>query len=120
MEKIVKIGDMNVPFKATAGTPKRYRVKFGREMMKDIQDLAEEYLKSEQLSVDALQIFENVAYIMAKQADDSITDDPDEWLDNFEIFSIYYVLPEILKLWNLQQMTLSESKKKLKELLKDQ
>ena len=120
MEKIVEIGGQKVPFKATAGTTRRYRAKFGRDMMKDMQDLTNEYLKSGTLSIEVLEIFENVAYIMAKQADDSITDDPDEWLDNFEIFSIYQVLPEIQTLWNLQQMTLSESKKKLKELLKDQ
>ena len=38
---------------------------------------------------------------MAKHADPSIPDTPEEWLDGFNAFSIYQVLPQIIELWGL-------------------
>ena len=37
----------------------------------------------------SLEMFENIAYIMAKHADPNIPDTPEEWLDEFNTFSIY-------------------------------
>ncbi len=51
------------------------------------------------MQIEDLEIFENVAYIMAYHADHSIPGTIDDWLDEFEMFSIYQVLPEILELW---------------------
>ena len=48
---------------------------------------------------------------MAKHADPSIPDSPEEWLDGFNTFSIYQVLPEIIKLWGLNVQTTVASKK---------
>ena len=59
----------------------------------------------------ALEIFENVAYIMAYHADHSIPATIEDWLDEFEMFSIYEVLPEILELWGMNLQTEIESKK---------
>ena len=42
---------------------------------------------------------------MAKHADSSVPDSPEEWLDAFSTFSIYQVLPEIIKLWGLNLET---------------
>ena len=64
------------------------------------------------LDVFSLELFENIAYIMAKHADSSIADTPEEWLDDFNTFSIYQVLPEIIGLWGLNVQTQVESKKK--------
>ena len=36
---------------------------------------------------------------MALHADKSVPASIEEWLDGFEMFSIYQVLPEILSLW---------------------
>ena len=63
----------------------------------------------------SLEMFENIAYIMAKHADPSIPDTPEEWLDKFSTFSIYQVLPEIIKLWGLNVETQVESKKNFME-----
>lgn len=52
-----------------------------------------------------LEISENVAYIMACHADPSIPGTIDEWLDQFEMFSIYQVLPQILELWGENLLT---------------
>ena len=61
------------------------------------------------------EIFENVAYIMAYHADPTIPGTIDEWLEQFEMFSIYEVLPEILDLWGTNLITDVQSKKNLKQ-----
>lgn len=47
------------------------------------------------------ELFENIAYAMAKHRDKSAPDSPEEWLDNFSTFSIYQILPELIELWGL-------------------
>ena len=60
-----------------------------------------------------MEIFENVAYIMALHADKSVPGSIEDWLDQFEMFSIYEILPEILELWGDNLATDIESKKNL-------
>ena len=59
----------------------------------------------------SLEMFENISYIMAKHADGSIPDTVEEWLDGFNTFSIYQVLPELIELWGLNIKTEAEAKK---------
>jgi hypothetical protein len=60
-----------------------------------------------------LEIFENIAYVMARQATPDMEEQTaDEWLDKFNMFSIYQILPELLKLWQLNTATTSTPKKK--------
>lgn len=66
--------------------------------------------------IDDLEIFENVAYIMAYHADNSIPASIDEWLDQFDMFSIYEVLPQILELWGDNLATEVAAKKGLAEV----
>ena len=40
-----------------------------------------------------------MAYVMAYHADNSIPANIEDWLDQFDMFSIYEVLPQILELW---------------------
>jgi hypothetical protein len=60
---------------------------------------------------NSLEAFENIAYLMAKHADPSIPDTAEEWLEEFSVFSIYQVLPEIISLWGVNLETQSEAKK---------
>ena len=53
----------------------------------------------------------NIAGAMAYHADHSIPDNIDDWLDQFEMFSIYEILPEILELWGSNLVTDVASKK---------
>lgn len=62
-------------------------------------------------------MFENVAFVMAKHADPKQPDNPDEWLEQFDTFSIYVVLPQILELWRLDNVTTIENKKKFAQLV---
>ena len=126
MEKIINIGGKEVKMRASALIPRLYRFRFGRDIIRDMTALKKAFNKKNELPEDAteeqkqdaalsemnLMIFENVAYIMAKHADPSSPDDPNEWLDGFEIFSIYEIFPEILQMWNLNNETTSKPKKK--------
>jgi hypothetical protein len=57
----------------------------------------------------------NIAYIMAWQYDHSIPDDPNDWLDEFEMFDIYIVLPQIIELWGLNAEQIENPKKKAEQ-----
>ena len=50
---------------------------------------------------------------MVYHADPSIPKTIKEWLDQFEMFSIYQVLPQILELWGENLMTEVQEKKGL-------
>lgn len=120
LEKTIAIGDKQVKFRSSATIPRLYRVKFKRDIFKDLSRLESSYKgKSEDGSsfeIEDLEIFENVAYIMAYHADHSIPSTIEDWLDEFEMFSIYEVLPEILELWGMNLQTEIESKKNFIEV----
>ena len=115
MTKVIEIDGKKVPFKASAAIPRMYRVKYGRDIFKDLMKLekAMNENKEEDSSLDlfSLETFENIAYLMAKHADASLPDNAEEWLDEFSVFSIYQVLPEIIELWGLNVQTQSTAKK---------
>ena len=115
LQKIVKIGDKEVAFRSSATIPRLYRIKFKRDIFKDLSKLEASYSKKKNedgsFAIEDLEIFENVAYIMAYHADHTIPDNIDDWLDQFEMFSIYEVLPEILELWGSNLVTDVASKK---------
>ena len=121
LQKTVKIGEREVVFRSSATVPRLYRMKFKRDIFKDLNKLEQSYKKKgsqtgSSMEIEDLEIFENVAYIMAYHADHTIPDTIDEWLDQFEMFSIYEVLPEILELWGTNLITDVESKKNLAEV----
>ena len=113
--KTIEIDGRPVKFRASAAIPRIYRIKFGRDIYKDLRDLDKAVSngnpESSGLDSFSLELFENIAFVMAKHADSSIPDTPDEWLDGFNTFSIYQVLPEIIELWGLNLQTDVQSKK---------
>ena len=109
--------DVQVKMKADASIPRLYRIKFKRDIFKDLGALQSRLEKTktegEQLGALDLEMFENVAYLLAKHADpDNVPSDPDKWLEQFAMFSITEILPEILELWGLNMQTTSVPKKK--------
>ena len=113
-QKTVKVGDRDVTFRSSAAIPRLYRIKFKRDIFKDLSKLEKSYRNAgnnDGFEIEDLEIFENVAYIMALHADPSIPNTIDEWLDQFEMFSIYEVLPEILELWGDNLFTDVSAKK---------
>lgn len=117
MKKDIKIGDKTLTMEATAGTPRRYRMMFHRDLMADMQRLGKQYNKNKKSESEFdtldLTIFENVAFVMAKQAGSIKDSSIETWLDSFNMFDIYEVLPQILELWGLETATMVDSKKKL-------
>lgn len=120
IQKTVMVGDKEVKFRSSATIPRLYRVKFRRDIFKDLSKLEKSYKDKDdgtkEMEIEDLEIFENVAYIMAFHADPTIPGTIDEWLDQFEMFSIYEVLPEILELWGSNLFTDATAKKNIAEL----
>lgn len=118
--KKIEIDGKEVAFKASAAIPRIYRLKFQRDIYKDLHFLEKAIGDSKEdnsnLDMFSLEMFENIAYIMAKHADSSIPDTPEEWLDNFNTFSIYQVLPQLIELWGLNVKTDVEAKKNFAQL----
>lgn len=124
MRKTLEISGIKCNLKSSAAIPRMYRLKFGRDIFVDMQKLQkqvamqkkmrEESEEEEEsaLPINSLEMFENIAFLMHKHGDPSQPSDIDEWLEQFETFSIYEVLPEILEMWNLENKQMSTPKKK--------
>ena len=120
---IVRNGEIDgkqVAFKASAAIPRIYRLKFQRDIYKDLRllekSIGNEDEDNSNLDLFSLEMFENIAFVMAKHADPNIPDTPEEWLDEFNTFSIYQVLPSIIELWGLNVQTDIQSKKNFAQL----
>ena len=115
IKKDIEVDGKMIPFRASATVPRLYRATFHRDIFKDLSCLKESVDQSDKeesgLEIEDLELFENVAYIMAKHADPSQPDTPEEWLEQFNVFSIYSVLPQLLELWGLNMKQDSEAKK---------
>ena len=84
MEKVIEIDGKEIKFRATAAIPRLYRIKFGRDIMKDMQDIQRAMEKSdkEPIPMKMLEVFENVSYLMAKHAKpDMEAKSVEDWLD---------------------------------------
>ena len=115
MIKQIEIDGKQVSFKASAAIPRIYRMKFQRDIYKDLKALeksiGDNSEESSNLDMFSLEMFENIAFVMAKHADASIPNTPEEWLDGFNTFFIYQVLPQLIELWGLNVQTDVEAKK---------
>lgn len=64
-----------------------------------------------------LEMFEDLAWLMARHADPTnVPDSPEEFLDQFNTFSIYQILPQLIELWGLNVQTEVESRKNLEKV----
>ena len=120
IQKNITIDGIEVPFKASAAVPRLYRLKFRRDIYKDFAALKTEVTEGDEnkseIGIESLEVFENIAYIMAKHADAAIPASPDEWLEQFNTFSIYEILPQLIDLWGLNVETQVQSKKNIARL----
>ena len=101
MEKTIIIDGKNIKFKTTGATPLRYKAQFGKDYFKEILKLAPlEGLKKDQAVTTAdlegidFEVFYNISWVMAKQADNSIPE-PVEWLDQFDEYPMAEIIPEL-------------------------
>lgn len=135
MRKTIIIDGKECHFKSSAAIPRMYRMKFGRDIFVDMSNLKkqidiQEKIKGEtkaecekngmpfneeefesNLSLESLEIFENISYLFHKHGDPSQPDNIDDWLEQFETFDIYSILPETLELWKFDTKQTSKQKK---------
>lgn len=120
MKQNIEIDGHMVPFRASAAIPRIYRLKFHRDIYKDLNALEKAVgdgtEESSNLDLFSLEMFENIAYVMAKHANPAIPDTPEEWLDEFNTFSIYQILPKLIELWGLNVQTDVQAKKNFAQL----
>lgn len=114
----ITVDGKEVTLRASAAVPRLYRIKFRRDIIVDMQAVARAVEDKDQtgqdLPLEALELFENMAYIMAKHGDkDAVPDSPDEWLEEFSTFSIYKIFPVLQALWEGNMEALDVAKKKL-------
>ncbi len=113
MDKTLTISGKSVVFRKTGGTVLRYKRQFGREFNDDLQKIASLYRFAEKetdemsdsekselvnaaLGVETEWMYD-MAFIMAQQADPSITNELD-WLDCFDDFNPLEVFSELMEL----------------------
>lgn len=121
IKKNITVDGIEVPFKASAAVPRLYRLKFHRDIYKDFAALQTNVKEGDEenstLDIESLEVFENIAFIMAKHADpENVPDNPDDFLEQFNTFSIYEILPQLIELWGLNTATQIESKKNIVRL----
>lgn len=114
----ITVDGKEVTLRASAAVPRLYRIKFRRDIIQDMQAVARAMEDKDQtgqdLPLEALELFENMAYIMAKHGDkDAVPDSPDEWLEEFPTFSIYKIFPVLQALWEGNMEALDVAKKRL-------
>lgn len=141
MDRTIQVDGKPVRLRSSAAIPPLYRLKFHRDILQDmaiIQKAIKQSLPKAQvvstpdttfqgeqaadsaaaevvvpIPVEALELFEHVAYLMAKHADpDHVPEDINAWLDQFETFSIYRIFPVIMDMWSGNLRTLNRPKKK--------
>lgn len=118
--KVIQVDGKPIKFGASASIPRAYRMKFQSDIMLDMNQLANDMKElgdngdgtGSQIPPRSITIFENIAYMMAKHVDNSVPENIDDWLNQFDTFSIYEVLPELLELWQQNNKTMSVPKKK--------
>ena len=136
MKKTIIIDGKECHFKSSAAIPRMYRIMFGRDIFVDMAKLQkqieiQEKIKGERkaecekkgipldesefsssLPIESLEIFENISYLFHKHGDPTQPDNIDDWLEQFETFDIYDILPETLELWNFDNKQTSRPKKR--------
>ncbi|WP_026886720.1 hypothetical protein [Clostridium beijerinckii] len=100
MEKTITIDNKEVTFKSTAATPLRFKAQFHKDYFAEIiklnklnkfKDATDNF---EMLENADFEIFYNIIWVLAKTADKSIPD-PITWLDGFDEFPLFEIIPEI-------------------------
>lgn len=126
MQKMIEIEQgRSLNFKASAFSPIMYNRLFpGRDFLKDMDALkAAHEDKNNVFEMSDYEHFSRIAYLFAYQGlapSPTQTQEQKEflekypstwdWIDSFDTFSIYMILPEIMDLWYKNEKQISQSK----------
>ncbi|MBD5798403.1 hypothetical protein BHU24_05260 [Bacillus pseudomycoides] len=107
MEKTITIDGKQVRLKSTAATVKRYKAQFRRDLFADMmglgaigtvtsQDGSQSYIDLSNVNLKQVdfEVIYDLVWLYAKTANPDIPD-PITWLDGFDEFPIYEIMPEI-------------------------
>ncbi|KON86611.1 prophage pi2 protein 40 [Sporosarcina globispora] len=103
MEKTIQIDGKDVRLKSTAATPYRFKAQFNKDYIAEIAKLHKlgkiDIKKDGEPNFELIEqmdfeVFYNIVWCMAKTADKSIPE-PLTWLDDFEEFPLFDILPQI-------------------------
>lgn len=100
MEKTIEIDGKQVRFKSTAATPLRYKAQFHKDYfseilkMEGLAKLKKSKNNAEDLAKIDFDTFYNIIWVLAKTADKNIPE-PLEWLDGFEEFPLFEIIPQM-------------------------
>lgn len=112
IEKKILMDGKEVLFRTSAALPRLYRQQFGSDVFIDLNNLRNTVKKNKKndLPADTLSTVENLAYCMAKHADDSVPDKIEDWLAQFSTTAVYMAAQAIMEMWNEEQAMLSKPK----------
>ena len=126
MQKLIEIEQgRSLNFKASAFSPIMYNRLFpGRDFLKDMDALKTAHEdKDDTFEMSDYEHFSRIAYLFAYQGlapSPTQTQEQKEflekypstwdWIDSFDTFSIYMILPEIMDLWYKNEKQISKSK----------
>jgi hypothetical protein len=113
--KNIEIDGKPVEFKASAAIPRIYRNQFGRDVYKDLMTL-NDVIKDQDAEASTLDGFSwrclriCLCYVCGGTSGREVYR-ADEWLDQFNTFSIYQILPELIDLWGMNIKTTVPARK---------
>lgn len=126
MQKIIEVEEgRSLNFKASAFSPIMYNRLFpGRDFLKDMDALKTAHEdKEDTFEMSDYEHFSRIAYLFAYQGlapsprqtqeqKEFLEQYPStwDWIDSFDTFSIYQILPEIMELWYKNEKQISKSK----------
>ena len=94
----------------------RYAVKFADgTILRLYRQTVEDFRMFPGMEIEDLEIFENVAYVMAYHADHSIPGNIDDWLDQFERADYLEALGDIRLTYEGQMVSAVDAKKNNEE-----
>lgn len=108
MQREIKLGEIPVLMEANGATARVYRQIFGSDLLTTLRHAIDENGK-----VVDVEIFENLAYVMAKQAGSVGGESIEEWLSMFGTMDIINAVSDIMALWRGNIKTTVEPKKKV-------
>ena len=111
MRKTIVIDGKEVELKATASTVRRYKSWFNRDLLKDFGKVYRVFKEAEALAAEVgeaakveisgeiLEVIQNMTYVMARQADQNVPKNIDDWLDQFDSFDIETIGQDVVRFW---------------------
>lgn len=101
MEKTIEIDGKQVKFESKGSTVLRYSKQFNSDFLVDLSKMEKltKLKKGKQPTYEELkdldmEVFYNICWVLAKTADNKIAE-PLDWLDTFEQFPLFEILPQI-------------------------